>query len=166
MVYPLIVRRRRPCSRFELVHQPGPMTMEALARAAGLMACADQRAEPAERAAFLSFLRRRGLPPDRRQVVLEEYDRSVRMMSSRPLPELCQASRRFRRFAGAASATLIADAAAHIAAADGVASPEELVLLRAIREYLALGAGPEPESPVHADAAYLPADSDSLSNPN
>lgn len=166
MAYPVIVRRRRPRSRFELVHQPGPMTMEALAHAAGLMACADQRAEPAERVAFLSFLRRRGLLLDRWQAVLDEYDRSVRVMAARPLPELCRASRRLGRFAGSASAPLIADAAAHIAGADGVAAPEEIVLLRTIREYLALGPEPEAELPAHPDGGHPPSEGDHLRNPS
>lgn len=166
MAYPVIVRRRRPRSRFELVHQPGPMTIEALAHAAGLMACADQRPEPAERAALLSFLRRRGLLLGRWQAILNEYDRSVRATAAWPLPELCRASRRLRRFAGSAGAALIADAAAHIAAADGINAPEEIVLMDTIREHLALGPEPQAGLLVQGQEGQLPPKRDNTANHN
>src|SRR5690242_11800411 len=61
-MFPLLrTRSRRRRTRFVLIARPTPETIAGLVTAGAIMACADGRIDPAERRAWLAFLREQGL---------------------------------------------------------------------------------------------------------
>ncbi|HSU06055.1 MAG TPA: TerB family tellurite resistance protein [Acetobacteraceae bacterium] len=106
------------------------------------MACADGQPQPAERSALLAFLRRHDLLAlYGRRTIMGLYDR---IAGSSRRAVLCwrDALDELDPLIGTHSATLAATAAAHVALADGITLPQELALLRAIRDRLRIGSSP------------------------
>jgi tellurite resistance protein len=119
---------------FAFIVSPGRPTLKGLAEAAALMARADGRIDDVERRSFLRFLRRHGL--------LEAFGRRVATQAytdelNRAVPAT-DALMGLERLRGLPAAPLAAAAAASIAAADGLAHPAEIALLRQMRDRLGL----------------------------
>ena len=125
-------RTRRP--RWSVVERPSRATADAIVATAAAMACADGRAEPVERAALHVFLRRHGFLILHGRDLLATYDEAV---SRTPRGAVA----RLQSLAGTHAGVLAATAAAHVAIADGVTWPQEIALLRMIRDRLGVGAG-------------------------
>lgn len=145
MFVPLSRRRKTPrptsaATLFETV-PPGRIAALAIVGCAAHMACADGSAQPSERAALLAFLRRHGLlTVHGRRTLLGEYD----SIAGRPRDtgsHWSNALDRLEALTGMRGAELAATAAAVVAAADGITWPQEIALLRAIRDRLGLGSG-------------------------
>ncbi len=132
-----------------VLSRPGPRIQGAIIAAAAEMALADGRADPVERRGLLAFLKHnRMLLSFGRTATLSrfaaEIDRATQHSakslhgqadSARPWQDLTD---RLRPLAGTEAARLVADAAAHVAAADGVVDARETELLRLLRATLGL----------------------------
>jgi len=124
-----------------VVERPSRATADAIVTAAAAMACADGRAEPAERAALHAFLRRHGFLILHGRDLLTTYDEAVSRAKRDTAPDPTATVARLQPLAGTHAAVLAATAAAHVAVADGVTWPQEIALLRMIRDRLGVGAG-------------------------
>jgi tellurite resistance protein len=140
MTASLRAKQRGP-SRWSVVERPSRATAEAIVTAAAAMACADGRAEPAERAALHAFLRRHGFPILHGRDLLRTYDEAVSRTPRDTAPDLSATVAKLRPLAGSHAGVLAATAAAHVAVADGVTWPQEIALLRVIRDRLGVSAG-------------------------
>lgn len=138
----------RSPDQFAFACQPGPAAMAGIARAAALMARADGRVDPAERAGLLRFLRRAGLLARHgRTAAVAAYEAELaRQPSATEVLADLGAQR------GGPAATLIARAAAHVATADGRLEPAEFDLLRRMQRSLGLAAQSE-RNPMASPAA-------------
>ena len=147
-MYPLFrTRSRRPRKGFVLVERPTPEVIAGLAAAGAIMARADGQIDPAERSAWLAFLREQGLlAHSSRREVLASFDEAARKLDSQPLAELCTAAERLAALAGTRSARLIGMAASRVAMADGIAWPQEIAMLQVIRDKLGLSQGQRREA--------------------
>jgi tellurite resistance protein len=132
-------RNRQP--RWSVIERPSRATAEAIVTAAAAMACADGRAEPAERAALHAFLRRHGFLILHGRDLLTTYDEAVSRTKRGAAPDPTATVARLQPLAGTRAGVLAATAAAHVAVADGVTWPQEIALLRMIRDRLGVGAG-------------------------
>lgn len=70
------------------------------------------------------------------------FEAAVQSMSRLELDEICTAADGLRAVAGQHGATYVAQAAAHVALADGVTWPQEIALLEVIRDRVGLGHPP------------------------
>jgi tellurite resistance protein len=137
-------RKHRLETAIPYVEEPGWGTVAGIVTAGAMMACADGRPDRVERSRLLSFLSRRGLLPRfRRQRVIAAFDDNIARMRTRSVEELGAAADSLKVLAASSAASLVATAAAHVALADGIASAQELVVLRMIRDRLGLAAAPE-----------------------
>lgn len=122
--------------------------LDAVASAAALVARADGRADPAECGGMIDFLTRAGrLATITADDMHDALDRRLRTIEERSGIESAIAD--LERVAGGGSARLIADAAEHVAAADGHLHPRELHMLQLIRIALA---APQPWPTMHGGA--------------
>jgi tellurite resistance protein len=131
--------RRATC--WSVVERPSRATADAIVATAAAMACADGRAEPAERAALHIFLRRHGFLILHGRELLTTYDEAVSRTKRGTTPDPSATVARLQPLAGTRAGVLAATAAAHVAVADGVTWPQEIALLRMIRDRLGVGAG-------------------------
>ena len=138
---------RRP--DFTCVSRVGPRTRDAMIAAAAEMALADGRAEPAEQRGLLMFLKKNNLlfllgRSETTQRYTAEIGRAAeRHAACSPYPTSSgnrwqHLTVRLRPIAGMESASLVAAAAAYVAAADGVVHAGEIELLRSLRDALGL----------------------------
>jgi tellurite resistance protein len=116
--------------------------MDGLITAAAEMALADGRVDPVEQRSLLAFLRQDDmLAALGRRAIMERFTAALNDVAARQAagsydgPDLAGA---LRPVAGPYAARLIARAAAHVAAADGVLHPRERQLLRALHRALGL----------------------------
>jgi tellurite resistance protein len=121
-----------------MIAPPGRAATLAIIRCAAHMACADGQPESVERSALLAFLRRHGLLALHGRSVVGLYDRITGSSHRAAIDSLDELD----PLIGTHAATLAATAAAHVALADGVTRPQELTLLRAIRDRLGIGSAP------------------------
>lgn len=136
-------KNRRP--RWSVVERPSRATADAIVATAAAMACADGRPEPAERAALHAFLRRHGFLILHGRDLLATYDEAVSRTPRGAVPDPSATVARLQPLAGTHAGVLAATAAAHVAIADGVTWPQEIALLRVIRDRLGVGAVPAAE---------------------
>jgi tellurite resistance protein len=121
---------------------PNRETLEAILKAAAIVACADGQVSSLERLSLMSFLGRHGiLAREGRAASAVAFDEAVREVALLRLDEACAAADGFRRIAGRPGASLVANAAAVVALADGIGWPQEIALLEVIRDRLGLRAG-------------------------
>jgi tellurite resistance protein len=112
----------------------GRPSLIGMAEAAALMARADGQIEDVERRGFLRFLRRHGLlQVFGRLAATQAYN--AELIRATPAAD---ALSRLERWRGQPTARLAATAAASTAAADGLAHPAEIALLRQMRARLGL----------------------------
>jgi|tagenome__1003787_1003787.scaffolds.fasta_scaffold18052946_1 tellurite resistance protein len=127
-------------SRTAVVFQPSRTTVQAMVMACALIACADGHVGLKERRTFLRFLRHCGaLQRYGRAQSAAAFDTAAHEASSLTLDEICTAADDLRSVAGSHGAPLVAQAAAHVALADGVTWPQEIALLAVIRDRIGLG---------------------------
>lgn len=127
-------------SRPVVTVQPGTVVMQAVVTACAMIACADGHVAKKERQIFLRFLRHHGLLERHgRALFLTAFDKAVHDASSLELDEICSLADELRAVAGMHGAPFVAQAAAHVALADGVTWPQEMALLEVIRERIGLG---------------------------
>jgi tellurite resistance protein len=120
--------------------RPSNVTIQAVATAAAIIACADGCMTREERLGLLRFLRYHGvLERHTRAECLAMFDGAVDKVSALDLQELCDAADCLRLVAGTPGASLVAKAAAHTALADGITWPQEAALLQVIRNRIGLG---------------------------
>jgi tellurite resistance protein len=119
-----------------VVERPSRAAANAIVATAAAMACADGRPEPAERAALHAFLRRHGFLILHGRDLLTTYDEAVSRMPRGAAPDPSATAARLQPLAGTHAGALAATAAAHVAVADGVTWPQEIALLRVIRDRL------------------------------
>jgi tellurite resistance protein len=132
-------RPEREEGRVELL-QPSRATVEAVVTAAAMIALADGHVAEKERRALLRFLRSAGvLERHGRREVLATFEAALRGVAPLDLAETCEAADRLRPVASLPGARLVAQAAAVVVLADGVAWPQEIALLEVIRERVGLG---------------------------
>jgi len=136
-------KNRRPARRprWSVVERPSRATAETIVATAAAMACADGRAEPAERAALHAFLRRHGFLILHGRDLLTTYDEAVSRTKRGGVADPSATVDRLQSLAGTHAGVLAATAAAHVAVADGITWPQEIALLRVIRDRLGVGAG-------------------------
>ncbi|MBN9560660.1 MAG: TerB family tellurite resistance protein [Alphaproteobacteria bacterium] len=133
--------KNRRTTRWSVVERPSRATAEAIVATAAAMACADGQAEPAERAALHAFLRRHGFLILHGRDLLTAYDDAVSRTPRGTTPDPSPTVARLQPLAGTHAGMLAATAAAHVAVADGVTWPQEIALLRVIRDRLGISAG-------------------------
>lgn len=140
MPRPFYLSPRRHGSRaadVTVVAQAGQETLSAILLAAGAVAVADGTADPCERQALLAFMRDRGLLARYgRAAILSGYDAAVQQAGGKDLADTINDLAPLRRVAHTQTAALVAQAAAHVALADGVQWPQETALLGVIGERL------------------------------
>jgi tellurite resistance protein len=130
-------------SRPTVIFQPSHATVQAVATACAMIACADGDVATKERRSFLRFLHRHGvLERFGRGPCLAAFNAALHDTSSLTLDEICDATDQFSAVAGTHGAPLVAHAAAYVALADGVTWPQEIALLEVIRNRLGLGYPP------------------------
>lgn len=126
-------------SRPAVVFQPSRTTVQAMATACAVIACADGHVGMKERRTFLGSLRRCGaLERYGRTESVAAFDNAVHDAASLTLDEICSVLDNLRAVAGTHGAPLVAQAAAHVALADGVTWPQEIALLAVIRDRVGL----------------------------
>lgn len=119
---------------------PGRATLHAMVTAAAMIACADGHVARSERRSLLRFLSHHGvLARHGRAASLAAFEQAIR--DTEDLGPHAAADR-LRAIAGLPGAPLVAQAAAHVALADGVTWPQEIALLEVIRDRVGLPAGP------------------------
>ena len=137
---------------FTLVSRPGPRTQDAVIAAAAEMALADGRAESIEHRSLLAFLKQnKMLQAFGRTATIErfaaEIDRATKRRLSHPTSQdkpsdatdpWQDLTARLRPLAGMEAARMVAAAAAHVAAADGVVNTRETELLATMHATLGL----------------------------
>lgn len=133
--------KHRRATRWSVVERPSRATADAIVATAAAMACADGQAEPAERAALHAFLRRHGFLILHGRDLLTAYDEAVSHTPRGTAPDLSVTIARLQPLAGTHAGMLAATAAAHLAVADGVTWPQEIALLRVIRDRVGVSAG-------------------------
>jgi tellurite resistance protein len=124
------------------VSRPGPRALDAMIAVAAEMALADGRADVVEHRGLLSFMRQQkilvsvGRSETNRRFTSELQRATEQAACAEFLPDPSirwqDLTDRLRPFAGMHAAGMIAAAAAHVAAADGVVHPEETALLRSL----------------------------------
>jgi tellurite resistance protein len=120
---------------------PGRTTVQAVLTAAAMIACADGRVDHQERRSLVRFLRRIGvLERYGRTATLAAFDQAVRDAAPLDLQQTCVAADCLRSVVNLPGAPLVAQAAALVALADGVAWPQEIALLEVIRDRVGLRA--------------------------
>lgn len=130
-------------SRPTIIFQPSHATIQAVASACAMIACADGNVANKERRSFLRFLHHHGvLERYGRAPCIAAFNEALRDASSLTLDEICDAADQFSAIAGTQGAPLVAHAAAHVALADGITWPQEVALLEVIRNRLGLGYPP------------------------
>jgi tellurite resistance protein len=134
-------RSRRPVG-FAVSTRPGPQTFDSLITVAAEMALADGEAQPVEHLGLLAFLRQDNmLATLGRRATLDRFAAALDKVAARRAAGVHDASdlaRTLHSIAGTHAARLVARAAAHIAAADGMLHPRELALLRMLHDALGL----------------------------
>jgi tellurite resistance protein len=130
-------------SRPTVIFQPSHATIQAMASACAMIACADGNVANRERRGFLRFLRHHGvLERYGRASCITAFNEALRDASSLTLDEVCHAADQFSAVAGTHGAPLVAHAATYVALADGITWPQEIALLEVIRNRLGLGYPP------------------------
>jgi tellurite resistance protein len=130
-------------SRPAVFFHPSRTTVDAMAKACAMMACADGHVSKSERLAFMRFLRHHGiLERQGRRPAIAVFETAMRNTSLLTLGEICTAADDLRAAAGQYGAAYVAQAAAHVALADGVTWPQEIALLEVIRDRVGLGYPP------------------------
>jgi tellurite resistance protein len=130
-------RRRAPVS--EVVEIPSRRVLKSIIHAGALVALADGTVDAAERRALLTFLRRNGLLARYgRRETLGLLDNATTLSSAARLEALCDAADALRPLAGSPASSLIARAARRVMLADGIAWPQEVAMLRIIKNRLGL----------------------------
>jgi tellurite resistance protein len=125
--------------RHTVTLHPSRVTVQAIATAAAIIACADGCTTREERRSLLRFLRYHGvLARHTRAECLAMFDGALDEISALDLQELCDAADCLRPVAGTPGAHLVALAAAHTALADGITWPQEIALLQVIRNRIGL----------------------------
>ncbi|WP_159013261.1 hypothetical protein [Acidisoma sp. S159] len=110
-----------------------------LVRTAALMACADGLPKMIERHALLAFLYRQDVVEARcKDPILAVYDQAVAGLQAGLQPKANELGLLRLAADDHHAAVIIAMAAAHVAASDGVVQPQEIVMLRLIRNQLLL----------------------------
>ncbi len=121
---------------------PGRETVRAVVTAAAIVACADGHVARSERRSLLRFLSHHGvLARYGRAGLLAAFEQAVRTAEPLTLHEAGSVADELRTIAGRPGAPLVAQAAAHVALADGVTWPQEIALLEVIRDRLGLPVG-------------------------
>jgi tellurite resistance protein len=130
-------------SRPTVIVRPSHATVQAMATACAMIACADGNVADKERRSFLRFLHHHGiLERHGRARCLAAFNKALGEASLLDLDEICEAADQFSAVAGTHAAPLVAHAAAHVALADGITWPQEIALLEVIRNRIGLGYPP------------------------
>jgi tellurite resistance protein len=127
-------------SRPTVIVRPSHATIQAMATACAMIACADGNVTNDERRSFLRFLHHHGvLERYGRAPCIAAFDKALGEASLLGLEEICEAADQFSAVAGTHGAPLVAHAAAYVALADGITWPQEIALLEVIRNRIGLG---------------------------
>jgi tellurite resistance protein len=130
-------------SRPTVIVRPSQATIQAMATACAMIACADGSVTSKERRSFLRFLHHHGvLERYGRAPCIAAFDKALGDASVLTLEEICEAADQFSAVAGTHGAPLVAHAAAYVALADGITWPQEIALLEVIRNRIGLGYPP------------------------
>ena len=130
-------------SRPTVIVRPSQATVQAIATACAMIACADGNVANKERRSFLRFLHHHGiLERYGRAPCLAAFNKALGEASLLGLDEMSEAADQLSAVAGTHAAPLVAHAAAHVALADGITWPQEIALLEVIRNRIGLGYPP------------------------
>lgn len=139
--------RRRDGHSPAVTFHPNRETVEAIMKAAAIVACADGQVSSLERLSLMSFLGRHGiLAREGRAASAAAFDRAVQEAAALRLDEACAAADSLRHIAGRPGASMVAHAATVVALADGIGWPQKIALLEVIRDRLGLRAGHQTRS--------------------
>ena len=132
-----IVRRDRGTTTYGAIEQPARCTVDAIISAAALMAYADGNTVIQERIALTAVLRNHGLLDlHGEQALLSTYDEAIAHRHADG--EWDTAFEHLAALAGNHGAIIAGVTAAHVAVADGVLWPQEVALLRILRDRLGI----------------------------
>jgi tellurite resistance protein len=132
------VRRDRRTTTYGAIEQPARCTVDAIIRAAALMACADGKPVAQERTTLAGVLRNHGLLElHGEQALLSTYDEAISHRHTDG--EWDAAFEHLAALAGNHGAVIAGVTVAHVAVADGVLWPQEVALLRILRDRLGIG---------------------------